>query len=104
MFPSGSFVRSVSMDNWQEDQLKRMEVRCYRLSRVPRIYETKIRTYQLGGNKRFKEFLEQYTPTSVGGYEPGMSKDDKYGCWAAEQYKGKVRLNNVKFRCYTADQ
>ncbi|KZT06393.1 ArfGap-domain-containing protein [Laetiporus sulphureus 93-53] len=63
-----SFVRSVSMDTWQEDQVKRM---------------------QLGGNALFREFMKTY-PAEQGGYTPGMSPYDTYHCWAASQYREKL--------------
>ncbi|KAG9317351.1 ArfGap-domain-containing protein [Chiua virens] len=64
-----SFVRSVSMDTWQEDQLKRM---------------------QLGGNAPFKEFMRSYTPSDQGGYSEGMDTHALYHCWAASQYREKL--------------
>ncbi|KAI6047534.1 hypothetical protein EDC04DRAFT_631800 [Pisolithus marmoratus] len=64
-----SFVRSVSMDTWQHDQIKRM---------------------QLGGNDPFKQFLRSYTPADEGGYKDGMSSYDLYHCWAATQYRQKL--------------
>lgn len=79
------------MDNWQEDQFKRMEVCHYAVKHSLHALLTCVYFVQRGGNKRFKEFLEQYTPASIGGYEIGMSKDEKYGSWAAEQYKERVR-------------
>ncbi|EIW61669.1 ArfGap-domain-containing protein [Trametes versicolor FP-101664 SS1] len=63
-----SFVRSVSMDTWQEEQIKRM---------------------QLGGNSPFKEFMKTYDP-QTGGYKEGMSSYDTYHSWAATQYREKV--------------
>ncbi|KAH8094858.1 ArfGap-domain-containing protein [Cristinia sonorae] len=62
-----SFVRSVSMDTWQEEQIKRM---------------------QLGGNAPFNEFMKSYP--AEGGYTPGMNTYDKYHCWAASQYREKL--------------
>jgi len=62
-----SFVRSVSMDTWQEDQIKRM---------------------QIGGNAPFKSFMTSYP--AEGGYTESMSIHDKYHCWAASQYKEKL--------------
>ncbi|KAF5364332.1 hypothetical protein D9756_000183 [Leucocoprinus leucothites] len=62
-----SFVRSVSMDSWQEDQLKRME---------------------LGGNAPFREFMKSYDAS--GGYKDGASAYDTYHCWAATQYREKL--------------
>ncbi|KAL4076206.1 hypothetical protein V8B97DRAFT_1863763 [Scleroderma yunnanense] len=64
-----SFVRSVSMDTWQSDQIKRM---------------------QLGGNAPFKEFLQSYKPVDQGGYKDGMNSSDLYHCWAATQYREKL--------------
>ncbi|KAJ8597379.1 ArfGap-domain-containing protein [Rhizopogon salebrosus TDB-379] len=64
-----SFVRSVSMDTWQADQIKRM---------------------QLGGNAPFRQFIESYTPSDQGGYKQGMSAYDTYHCWAASQYREKL--------------
>ncbi|OBZ76552.1 ADP-ribosylation factor GTPase-activating protein GCS1 [Grifola frondosa] len=63
-----SFVRSVSMDTWQEDQIKRM---------------------QLGGNAPFREFIKTYDPVR-GGYKEGMSPYDTYHSWAASQYREKL--------------
>ncbi|VDB97076.1 unnamed protein product [Peniophora sp. CBMAI 1063] len=64
-----SFVRSVSMDTWSEDQIRRMK---------------------LGGNKPFRDFLQSYSPAEQGGYTPDMSTHDKYHCWAATQYREKL--------------
>ncbi|KAJ3537465.1 hypothetical protein NM688_g6685 [Phlebia brevispora] len=61
-----SFVRSVSMDTWQEEQIKRM---------------------QIGGNGPFKKFMKSY---QGGGYTEGMSAYDMYHCWAAAQYREKL--------------
>ncbi|KAJ7498604.1 hypothetical protein FB451DRAFT_1202469 [Mycena latifolia] len=47
-----SFVRSISMDTWQPDQLKRM---------------------QIGGNAAFKQFMKSYSPAEQGGYKEGNS-------------------------------
>ncbi|KAH9977661.1 hypothetical protein BGW80DRAFT_1435409 [Lactifluus volemus] len=47
-----SFVRSVSMDTWQEDQVRRMKI---------------------GGNGPFVAFIQAYTPAEQGGYKEGMS-------------------------------
>ncbi|GJJ07250.1 hypothetical protein Clacol_001450 [Clathrus columnatus] len=63
-----SFVRSISMDAWQEEQLRRMK---------------------LGGNAPFKKFLEEY-PSDQSGYIPGMTPHEKYHCWAATQYREKL--------------
>ncbi|KIJ69944.1 hypothetical protein HYDPIDRAFT_78480 [Hydnomerulius pinastri MD-312] len=64
-----SFVRSVSMDTWQSEQIKRM---------------------QLGGNAPFKEFMQSYIPADQGGYRDGASSWDVYHCWAATQYREKL--------------
>ncbi|KAK2466036.1 hypothetical protein APHAL10511_001678 [Amanita phalloides] len=64
-----SFVRSVSMDAWQDDQVRRM---------------------QLGGNAPFLDFIKSYAPAEQGGYTDGMSTYDKYHCWAATQYREKL--------------
>ncbi|KAJ6539676.1 ArfGap-domain-containing protein [Mycena capillaripes] len=64
-----SFVRSISMDTWQPDQLKRM---------------------QIGGNTAFKDFMKAYSPAGQGGYKEGNSPYDIYHCWAASQYREKL--------------
>ncbi|KAK7062025.1 ArfGap-domain-containing protein [Favolaschia claudopus] len=64
-----SFVRSISMDTWQADQLKRM---------------------QIGGNAAFKQFMKSYEPAEQGGYKEGNSPYDIYHCWAASQYRAKL--------------
>ncbi|KAF9238760.1 ArfGap-domain-containing protein [Melanogaster broomeanus] len=64
-----SFVRSVSMDTWQSDQIKRME---------------------LGGNAPFKQFMQSYTPAEQGGYKDGMDSYALYHSWAASQYRQKL--------------
>ncbi|KAL5530004.1 GCS1 [Sanghuangporus sanghuang] len=64
-----SFVRSVSMDTWQEEQIRRMK---------------------LGGNAPFREFVKSYSPSESGGYRDGMGIQEKYQCWAAAQYKEKL--------------
>ncbi|KAJ7228337.1 ArfGap-domain-containing protein [Mycena pura] len=64
-----SFVRSISMDTWQPDQLKRM---------------------QIGGNAAFKQFMKSYSPAEQGGYKEGNSAYDVYHCWAASQYREKL--------------
>ncbi|KAF9021508.1 ArfGap-domain-containing protein [Hymenopellis radicata] len=64
-----SFVRSISMDTWQEEQIKRM---------------------QLGGNKLFREFMRAYQPVDYGGYSDGLSPHETYHCWAATQYRQKL--------------
>ncbi|KAJ7682467.1 ArfGap-domain-containing protein [Mycena polygramma] len=64
-----SFVRSISMDTWQPDQLKRM---------------------QIGGNTAFKDFMKSYSPAEQGGYKEANSPYDIYHCWAASQYREKL--------------
>ncbi|THV08273.1 ArfGap-domain-containing protein [Dendrothele bispora CBS 962.96] len=64
-----SFVRSISMDTWQDDQVKRM---------------------QLGGNAPFREFMRSYAPAEQGGYSDNLSSYDTYHCWAATQYREKL--------------
>ncbi|KDR84000.1 hypothetical protein GALMADRAFT_56493 [Galerina marginata CBS 339.88] len=64
-----SFVRSISMDTWQDEQVKRM---------------------QLGGNLPFKEFMKSYEPADQGGFKAGASPYDTYHCWAAAQYREKL--------------
>ncbi|KAJ7490272.1 ArfGap-domain-containing protein [Mycena galericulata] len=64
-----SFVRSISMDTWQPDQLKRM---------------------QIGGNTAFKTFMKAYSPAEQGGYKEGNSPYEVYHCWAASQYREKL--------------
>ncbi|KAJ4479234.1 ArfGap-domain-containing protein [Lentinula aciculospora] len=64
-----SFVRSISMDTWQDEQVKRM---------------------QLGGNGPFREFMKSYTPAEQGGYSDILSPYDTYHCWAATQYREKL--------------
>ncbi|EJF62386.1 ArfGap-domain-containing protein [Dichomitus squalens LYAD-421 SS1] len=63
-----SFVRSVSMDTWQEEQVKRM---------------------QIGGNAPFREFMRSYNP-QTSGWKEGISPYDTYHSWAASQYKEKL--------------
>ncbi|KAK0190648.1 ArfGap-domain-containing protein [Armillaria mellea] len=64
-----TFVRSLSMDTWQDDQLSRM---------------------QLGGNARFREFMRGYRPVEQGGYSDALGVHDTYHCWAASQYRQKL--------------
>lgn len=64
-----SFVRSVSMDTWQDEQIRRM---------------------QLGGNAPFQKFMQSYSPAEQGGYNDGLNPYDKYHCWAATQYREKL--------------
>ncbi|KAF7355588.1 ArfGap-domain-containing protein [Mycena sanguinolenta] len=66
---SDSFVRSISMDTWQADQLKRM---------------------QIGGNAAFKEFMSSYYPPEQGGYKESNTPYEIYHCWAATQYREKL--------------
>ncbi|KAF8450648.1 hypothetical protein L210DRAFT_3386237 [Boletus edulis BED1] len=61
-----SFVRSVSMDTWQSDQLERM---------------------QLGGNAPFKNFIQSYSPADQRGY---TDPHTLYHSWAATQYREKL--------------
>lgn len=49
---------------------------------------------QMGGNIPFQQFISSYEPAELGGYAPGMSISEKYNCWAASQYKEKVRISN----------
>ncbi|WWC73604.1 uncharacterized protein I206_107576 [Kwoniella pini CBS 10737] len=62
-----SFVRSITMDKWSEEQLKKMK---------------------LGGNEAFKSFIESYGPD--GGYSKGIGMQEKYNSWAASQYREKL--------------
>ncbi|EKM59301.1 uncharacterized protein PHACADRAFT_249704 [Phanerochaete carnosa HHB-10118-sp] len=62
-----SFVRSVSMDTWHEEQIKRMK---------------------LGGNAPFKKSMQEYP--ADGGWKDGMSSYDTYHTWAATQYREKL--------------
>ncbi|KAI0053687.1 ArfGap-domain-containing protein [Auriscalpium vulgare] len=64
-----SFVRSVSMDTWQDEQVRRMKI---------------------GGNAPFVAFMQAYQPADVGGYKEGMPIHDKYHSWAATQYREKL--------------
>lgn len=84
-----SFVRSVSMDTWQEDQVRRMEV-WYPSSPMRPILLSLI-LVKMGGNAPFIAFMQSYTPVEQGGYKEGMSAHDKYHSWAAAQYREKVR-------------
>jgi hypothetical protein len=85
-----SFVRSISMDTWQEDQVKRMQVHIHSagISKICSLYANT----QLGGNLPFKEFMSSYNPPDQGGYKEGATSYDIYHCWAATQYREKVRL------------
>lgn len=42
----------------------------------------------MGGNEKFKDFMENYGPE--GGYTKGMGMQEKYNSWAAAQYREKV--------------
>jgi len=64
-----SFVRSLSMDTWKQAQVMKMK---------------------LGGNKRFKAFLEDYRSDPEGGYEDGMSAHELYHSWSATQWREKL--------------
>lgn len=82
-----SFVRSVSMDTWSEDQIKRMQV-----SSIVDYHKVGVADCkQIGGNKPFKEFMWSYTPAEQGGYTEGMDPHAAYHSWAATQYRSKVR-------------
>ncbi|KND01649.1 uncharacterized protein SPPG_03446 [Spizellomyces punctatus DAOM BR117] len=59
-----SFVRSVTMDKWSEDQVRRM---------------------QLGGNKKALAFFKSHPD-----YSEGMTIQDKYQSEFARQYKEKL--------------
>ncbi|KAL1935430.1 hypothetical protein VTP01DRAFT_4570 [Rhizomucor pusillus] len=59
-----SFVRSISMDKWFDDQLKKMEI---------------------GGNHKAKEFFE-----SQPDYSPNMSMQEKYNSQCAALYREKL--------------
>jgi len=75
------------MDTWQADQIKRMQV-----GNCICVYSVEFTVpHQLGGNAPFRQFLVSYTPTDQGGYNQGMSAYDTYHCWAASQYRDKVR-------------
>lgn len=64
-----SFVRSLSMDTWKQAQVQRMK---------------------LGGNKRFKIFLEAYQSGEGEGYQEGMSAHELYHSWPATQWREKL--------------
>ncbi|KAJ3175852.1 Zn finger-containing GTPase- Activating Protein for ARF [Geranomyces variabilis] len=59
-----SFVRSVTMDKWSEEQVKRMT---------------------LGGNKKCLDFFRTFPE-----YSPSMTIQEKYGSEFARQYKEKL--------------
>ncbi|KZO98125.1 ArfGap-domain-containing protein [Calocera viscosa TUFC12733] len=75
-----SFVRSCTMDKWDEAGLKKME---------------------MGGNKPFMDFLKSYSPADQGGFQDGMAIQEKYTCWAASQYREKLAAT-VEGRSWTA--
>ncbi|KAI0375870.1 ArfGap-domain-containing protein [Pilatotrama ljubarskyi] len=83
-----SFVRSVSMDTWQEEQIKRMQVSTLRLLTLSTRTKTG-RPVQLGGNALFRDFMKAYDP-QTGGYKEGMNSYDTYHSWAATQYREKL--------------
>jgi len=62
-----TFVRSITMDTFREDQLQRL---------------------RLGGNKPFKAFVKAYP--AEGGYFEGISPTELYHTWAATQYRDKL--------------
>lgn len=64
-----SFVRSLSMDTWKQAQVGKMK---------------------LGGNKRFREFLQSYQSADGGGYREGMTAHEVYHSWAATQWREKL--------------
>ncbi|GIL50118.1 hypothetical protein Vafri_6429 [Volvox africanus] len=68
-----SFVRSVTMDSWSPEQLKKM---------------------QLGGNAKLNAFLKQY------GVDKNVDIRDKYNTRAAEFYREKLRAS-IEGRDYT---
>jgi ADP-ribosylation factor GTPase-activating protein 1 len=88
MHPILSFVRSVSMDTWYEDQVRRMKVGDRALLLHPFYFHQVVK---IGGNAPFVAFMQSYTPAEQGGYKEGMSIHEKYHSWAAAQYREKVR-------------
>jgi hypothetical protein len=44
----------------------------------------------MGGNEKFQSFMDSYGPE--GGYSKSASMHERYHCWAAAQYREKVRL------------
>ncbi|PNH08809.1 ADP-ribosylation factor GTPase-activating protein AGD7 [Tetrabaena socialis] len=68
-----SFVRSVTMDSWSNEQLRKM---------------------QAGGNGKLNAFLKQY------GVEKGMDIKDKYNTKAAEFFRDQLRAQ-LEGREYT---
>ncbi|ORZ16440.1 hypothetical protein BCR42DRAFT_327449 [Absidia repens] len=69
-----SFVRSISMDKWFDDQLKKMDV---------------------GGNQKARTFFE-----SQSDYSPNMPMTQKYNSRFASLYRDKVRLKNKVYLTY----
>jgi len=63
-----SFVRSLSMDTWKHAQVEKMRI---------------------GGNKRFREFLESYD-SKIGGYREGVKPHELYHSWTAVQWREKL--------------
>jgi ADP-ribosylation factor GTPase-activating protein 1 len=51
--------------------------------------------------------MQSYSPTEQGGYKEGLSSYDTYHCWAATQYREKVRIQiQIKYckKTYPLDQ
>lgn len=72
------------MDTWQNDQLKRMQVR------FPFTLPHRHTSFsQLGGNAPFKDFIRSYPPEHSG-YTDGIHPHALYHSWAATQYREKV--------------
>ena len=43
--------------------------------------------------------MQSYSPAEQGGYKEGLSAYDTYHCWAATQYREKVRSHiQIKWR------
>ena len=61
-----SFVRSITMDSFKQEEIKRMEK---------------------GGNKKCQEFFQQAPE-----FEDTMTISERYGSSFGEDYKEKVRL------------
>ena len=59
-----SFVRSITMDRWTDDQIKRLKI---------------------GGNRKAKVFLQER-----GEWIDGQSIRERWTGWAADQYRDKV--------------
>jgi len=71
-----SFIRSLTMDKWSDDQMNKM---------------------RFGGNRAFKEFMEGYVKEE-GGWRKGMGIQEKYKTWAAAQYREKVSTSRLRLR------